>query len=80
MVCAAVNFEWSSHECFWIVPADMHELTLIHTDLKPENILLVSTEYIKVLDYKVTVTLLPAGNCVKEMARVNLAFALLQPT
>ncbi|BBN11000.1 hypothetical protein Mp_5g08240 [Marchantia polymorpha subsp. ruderalis] len=32
--------------------AYMHELTLIHTDLKPENILLVSTEYIKVLDYK----------------------------
>ena len=31
----------------------MHELTLIHTDLKPENILLVSTEYVKVPDYKV---------------------------
>ena len=33
--------------------ADMHELTLIHTDLKPENILLVSSEYIKMPDYKV---------------------------
>jgi dual-specificity kinase len=33
--------------------ADMHELTLIHTDLKPENILLVSSEYVKVPDYKV---------------------------
>ncbi|CAM6072641.1 unnamed protein product [Sphagnum tenellum] len=34
--------------------AYMHELTLIHTDLKPENILLVSSEYIKVPDYKVS--------------------------
>jgi serine/threonine protein kinase len=34
--------------------ADMHELTLIHTDLKPENILLVSSEYIRVPDYKVS--------------------------
>ncbi|POO02430.1 Serine/threonine protein kinase [Trema orientale] len=32
--------------------AFMHELRLIHTDLKPENILLVSSEYIKVPDYK----------------------------
>ncbi|CAM6095379.1 unnamed protein product [Calypogeia fissa] len=32
--------------------AYMHELTLIHTDLKPENILLVSSEYVKVLEYK----------------------------
>ncbi|XP_024460526.1 serine/threonine-protein kinase AFC1 isoform X3 [Populus trichocarpa] len=30
----------------------MHDLRLIHTDLKPENILLVSSEYIKVPDYK----------------------------
>ncbi|XP_022871941.1 serine/threonine-protein kinase AFC2-like isoform X3 [Olea europaea var. sylvestris] len=30
----------------------MHDLHLIHTDLKPENILLVSSEYIKVPDYK----------------------------
>ncbi|KAJ4756364.1 hypothetical protein LUZ62_090769 [Rhynchospora pubera] len=34
--------------------AFMHDLRLIHTDLKPENILLVSPEYIKVPDYKVT--------------------------
>ncbi|CAL9777900.1 unnamed protein product [Musa acuminata subsp. burmannicoides] len=33
--------------------AFMHELQLIHTDLKPENILLVSSEYVKVPDYKV---------------------------
>ncbi|KAG1337927.1 putative Serine/threonine-protein kinase AFC2 [Cocos nucifera] len=30
----------------------MHDLRLIHTDLKPENILLVSSECIKVPDYK----------------------------
>uniref|UniRef100_A0ACD5ZW65 Uncharacterized protein n=1 Tax=Avena sativa TaxID=4498 RepID=A0ACD5ZW65_AVESA len=34
--------------------AFMHELRLIHTDLKPENILLVSAEYTKVPDYKVS--------------------------
>ncbi|XP_039124858.1 serine/threonine-protein kinase AFC2 isoform X1 [Dioscorea cayenensis subsp. rotundata] len=34
--------------------AFMHDLRLIHTDLKPENILLVSSEYIKVPDYKVS--------------------------
>nr|POE68551.1 serine/threonine-protein kinase afc2 [Quercus suber] len=32
--------------------AVMHELRLIHTDLKPENILLVSSDYVKVPDYK----------------------------
>ncbi|KAK4402462.1 Serine/threonine-protein kinase AFC2 [Sesamum angolense] len=32
----------------------MHDLHLIHTDLKPENILLVSSEYLKVPDYKVS--------------------------
>ncbi|KAL2344990.1 hypothetical protein Fmac_006275 [Flemingia macrophylla] len=32
--------------------AFMHDLRLIHTDLKPENILLVSSEFIKVPDYK----------------------------
>ncbi|MQM01741.1 hypothetical protein Taro_034505 [Colocasia esculenta] len=32
--------------------AVMHDLRLIHTDLKPENILLVSSEYVKVPDYK----------------------------
>ncbi|KAJ7523094.1 hypothetical protein O6H91_18G037200 [Diphasiastrum complanatum] len=34
--------------------AYMHDLTLIHTDLKPENILLVSSDHVKVLDYKKT--------------------------
>ncbi|XP_072954304.1 serine/threonine-protein kinase AFC1-like isoform X2 [Typha angustifolia] len=32
--------------------AFMHDLRLIHTDLKPENILLVSSDYIRVPDYK----------------------------
>ena len=35
--------------------AVMHDLQLIHTDLKPENILLVSSEYVKVPDYKVLI-------------------------
>ncbi|KAG8078429.1 hypothetical protein GUJ93_ZPchr0007g3046 [Zizania palustris] len=35
--------------------AFMHDLRLIHTDLKPENILLVSSESIRVPDYKVTI-------------------------
>ncbi|GJM92623.1 hypothetical protein PR202_ga09109 [Eleusine coracana subsp. coracana] len=35
--------------------AFMHDLRLIHTDLKPENILLVSSESIRVPDYKVSV-------------------------
>ncbi|KAF5459964.1 hypothetical protein F2P56_019868 [Juglans regia] len=30
----------------------MHDLRLIHTDLKPENVLLVSSEYVKVPDYR----------------------------
>ncbi|KAI9090244.1 hypothetical protein K1719_028790 [Acacia pycnantha] len=30
----------------------MHDLRIIHTDLKPENILLVSSDYVKVPDYK----------------------------
>jgi serine/threonine protein kinase len=36
----------------------MHDLRLIHTDLKPENILLVSSESIRVPDYKVVTKLL----------------------
>ncbi|KAL6997081.1 Serine/threonine-protein kinase afc2 [Sarracenia purpurea var. burkii] len=32
----------------------MHDLHLIHTDLKPENILLVSPEFVKVPDFKVS--------------------------
>lgn len=42
---------------------DMHELTLIHTDLKPENILLLSSEYIKVPDYKVLFMLMQCQLC-----------------
>ncbi|KAL5718035.1 dual-specificity kinase [Ranunculus cassubicifolius] len=34
--------------------AFMHDLRLIHTDLKPENILLVSSDYVKIPDYKVS--------------------------
>ncbi|KAJ8431422.1 hypothetical protein Cgig2_004454 [Carnegiea gigantea] len=30
----------------------MHDLHLIHTDLKPENVLLVTSDYVKVPDYK----------------------------
>lgn len=32
--------------------AVMHDLHLIHTDLKPENVLLVTSDYVKVPDYK----------------------------
>ncbi|KAG0463749.1 hypothetical protein HPP92_019818 [Vanilla planifolia] len=32
--------------------AFMHDMRLIHTDLKPENILLVSSDYVRVPDYK----------------------------
>lgn len=32
--------------------AFMHDLHLIHTDLKPENVLLVSSDYVKIPDYK----------------------------
>ncbi|XP_020873503.1 serine/threonine-protein kinase AFC2 isoform X3 [Arabidopsis lyrata subsp. lyrata] len=30
----------------------MHDLRMIHTDLKPENILLVSSDYVKIPEYK----------------------------
>lgn len=49
---------WCCFDCFlmtlilWMF-AVMHDLCMIHTDLKPENVLLVSSEYIKVPDYKV---------------------------
>lgn len=39
-----------------LISAVMHDLRLIHTDLKPENILLVSSDYIKIPDYKVHFT------------------------
>ncbi|CAA7037298.1 unnamed protein product [Microthlaspi erraticum] len=39
---------WQLLECV----AFMHDLRMIHTDLKPENILLVSSDYVKVPEYK----------------------------
>lgn len=56
----------------FLIVADMHELTLIHTDLKPENILLVSSEYVKVPDYKVwkysEITRYLGHNCFSQFA------------
>ncbi|CAN6238528.1 unnamed protein product [Urochloa humidicola] len=49
--------------------AFMHELRLIHTDLKPENILLVSPEYIKVPDYKVSSRSPKEGSYYKRMPK-----------
>eukprot|EP00252_Welwitschia_mirabilis_P021409 TRINITY_DN5497_c0_g1_i4.p1 TRINITY_DN5497_c0_g1~~TRINITY_DN5497_c0_g1_i4.p1 ORF type:complete len:322 (-),score=44.71 TRINITY_DN5497_c0_g1_i4:915-1880(-) len=40
--------------------AYMHELNLVHTDLKPENILFVSSDVVKVPEYK-----LPNSNAIK---------------
>ncbi|KAG1331386.1 Serine/threonine-protein kinase AFC3 [Cocos nucifera] len=63
-------FDYRNHICIVI----MHDLHLIHTDLKPENILLVSPEYIKVPDYKVSISppkdgslfrLLPKSSAIK---------------
>lgn len=48
---------WCGYNTANLYFAVMHDLRLIHTDLKPENILLVSSEYIKVPDYKVLTTL-----------------------
>uniref|UniRef100_A0A804NSW9 dual-specificity kinase n=1 Tax=Zea mays TaxID=4577 RepID=A0A804NSW9_MAIZE len=49
--------------------AFMHELRLIHTDLKPENILLVSPEYIKVPDYKVSSQSPKEGSYYKQLPK-----------
>ncbi|WVZ74759.1 hypothetical protein U9M48_022902 [Paspalum notatum var. saurae] len=49
--------------------AFMHELRLIHTDLKPENILLVSPEYIKVPDYKVSSRSPKDGSYYKQLPK-----------
>jgi serine/threonine protein kinase len=43
--------------CFFCKFSVMHDLRMIHTDLKPENILLVSSDYVKVPDYKVYIIL-----------------------
>ncbi|GMP50689.1 hypothetical protein CsSME_00017207 [Camellia sinensis var. sinensis] len=47
-----INSTSDSHSFCLLAFAVMHDLHLIHTDLKPENILLVSSEYVKVPDYK----------------------------
>ncbi|KAK3158367.1 hypothetical protein QOZ80_2AG0136210 [Eleusine coracana subsp. coracana] len=51
--------------------AFMHELRLIHTDLKPENILLISPEYIKVPDYKVSSRSPKEGSYYKQVPKSN---------
>ena len=48
-----ITLFWCGYNPVNLCCAVMHDLRLIHTDLKPENILLVSSEYIKVPDYKV---------------------------
>ncbi|RWV97239.1 hypothetical protein BHE74_00002701 [Ensete ventricosum] len=48
-ILSKMGEDYHTHICVTV----MHELRLIHTDLKPENILLVSSEYVKVPDYKV---------------------------
>jgi dual-specificity kinase len=47
----------------------MHDLRLIHTDLKPENILLVSSESIRVPDYKVTIRPPKDGSFFKNLPK-----------
>ncbi|XP_047310490.1 serine/threonine-protein kinase AFC2-like isoform X3 [Impatiens glandulifera] len=47
----------------------MHDLRLIHTDLKPENILLVSSEYVKVPDFKTSSRLPKDGSYFKRVPK-----------
>ncbi|CAL0326824.1 unnamed protein product [Lupinus luteus] len=49
--------------------AFMHDLCLIHTDLKPENILLVSSEFIKVPDYKFLSRTMRDGSYFKNLPK-----------
>ncbi|XP_047310488.1 serine/threonine-protein kinase AFC2-like isoform X1 [Impatiens glandulifera] len=49
--------------------AFMHDLRLIHTDLKPENILLVSSEYVKVPDFKTSSRLPKDGSYFKRVPK-----------
>ncbi|XP_010653504.1 serine/threonine-protein kinase AFC1 isoform X3 [Vitis vinifera] len=49
--------------------AFMHDLRLIHTDLKPENILLVSSDYIKVPDYKFLSRTIKDGSYFKNLPK-----------
>jgi serine/threonine protein kinase len=55
----------------------MHDLRLIHIDLKQENILLVSSDYVKVPDYKDIGSLcdfkdllLDGSNCFTRLSRL----------
>jgi len=59
----------------------MHDLRLIHTDLKPENILLVSSESIRVPDYKVVTELLTFCLPIKVLFRtyIDYQFSLAIP-
>ncbi|XP_025604997.1 serine/threonine-protein kinase AFC1 isoform X2 [Arachis stenosperma] len=49
----------------------MHDLCLIHTDLKPENILLVSSEFIKVPDYKFLSRTTKDGSYFKNLPKTS---------
>ncbi|CAM8912731.1 unnamed protein product [Rhodiola kirilowii] len=49
--------------------AFMHDMRLIHTDLKPENILMVSSEYIKVPDFKSTSRFARDGSFYKRLPK-----------
>ncbi|KAJ7956756.1 Serine/threonine protein kinase [Quillaja saponaria] len=49
--------------------AFMHDMRLIHTDLKPENILFVSSEYVKIPDYKITSRSPKEGTFYKRMPK-----------
>ncbi|XAR50252.1 Dual-specificity kinase [Bertholletia excelsa] len=47
----------------------MHDMHLIHTDLKPENILLVSPDYVKVPDCKVSLRTPKDGSYFKKVPK-----------
>ncbi|KAK8926678.1 Serine/threonine-protein kinase AFC1 [Platanthera zijinensis] len=49
--------------------AFMHDMRLIHTDLKPENILLVSSEYMRVPDYKTSSRCSKDGSSFKNIPK-----------
>ncbi|PHT47926.1 hypothetical protein CQW23_12134 [Capsicum baccatum] len=50
----------------------MHDLRLIHTDLKPENIFLISPEYVKVPDYKVSLRSPKDGSYYKRIPKSSV--------